>query len=482
MNKPAFAAIKTHSLTKPVLIFVSSRRQTRLTAMDLINYCASDDNPRQFMKMGETELEGVLDQVRDPHLKHTISFGIGMHHAGLTDSDRALCEELFAREKIQILISTATLAWGVNLPAHLVVIKGTEFFDPKTKRYVDYPITDVLQMMGRAGRPQYDTSAVAVIMVEESKKSFYKKFLYEPFPVESSLKEFLHDHINAEITSGTISSKQDAVDYLTWTYFFRRLLKNPSFYQLEDTTVESLNEYLSDLIDHTLRDLELAQCIKVEDDAIETLTLGRIASYYYLHYTTVQLFHNDMHEQSTIQELLTTLCNTREYEDLPVRHNEDKLNAELAEHVPWAVDTRFVESPHVKTHLLLQTHFANGAIELPISDYETDLKSVLDQAVRILQAMVDVTADRGWLFTTLRIVHLMQMILQGLWYPNLNVDARYGDSSTLYQLPHLTPEIVDALYASGVESIAEFAVMPAPRVRQALRGQLNRREVEEVRA
>ena len=57
---------------------------------------------------------------------------------------------------LKVLIATATLAWGVNFPAHLVVIKGTEFYDGKTRRYVDMPITDVLQMMGRAGRPQYD--------------------------------------------------------------------------------------------------------------------------------------------------------------------------------------------------------------------------------------------------------------------------------------------------------------------------------------
>ena len=43
------------------------------------------------------------------------------------------------------------------------------------------------QMMGRAGRPQYDRHGYAVIMVHEPKKQFYKRFLYEPFPVESSL-------------------------------------------------------------------------------------------------------------------------------------------------------------------------------------------------------------------------------------------------------------------------------------------------------
>lgn len=50
------------------------------------------------------------------------------------------------------------------------------------------------------------------------------QFLYEPFPVESSLKDQLHDHINAEIVSGTICHKEDAVHYLTWTYLFRRLV------------------------------------------------------------------------------------------------------------------------------------------------------------------------------------------------------------------------------------------------------------------
>jgi len=44
---------------------------------------------------------------------------------------------------------------------------------------------DVLQMMGRAGRPQFDDNGKAVILVHDIKKHFYKKFLYEPFPVES---------------------------------------------------------------------------------------------------------------------------------------------------------------------------------------------------------------------------------------------------------------------------------------------------------
>ncbi|KAL6574724.1 activating signal cointegrator 1 complex subunit [Orobanche minor] len=107
----------------------------------------------------------------------------------------------------RVFVCASTLAWGVNFPAHLVIIKN--FFDTKSKRYVDFPITDILQMMGRAGWPQFDQHGKAIILVHEQKKSSYKKFLYEPFPVESSLREQLHDHISAEIVSKTICQKSD---------------------------------------------------------------------------------------------------------------------------------------------------------------------------------------------------------------------------------------------------------------------------------
>lgn len=153
----------------------------------------------------------------------------------------------------------------MNFPAHLVVIKGTEYYDGKLKRYVDMPITDVLQMMGRAGRPQFDDSGVAVVLVHDIKKNFYKKFLYEPFPVESSLLEVLPDHINAEIVAGTIKNKQEFLDYLTWTYFFRRLMKNPRYYELEILEPEEVNRYLSGLVEKTLNVLIDSYCIDYDE-------------------------------------------------------------------------------------------------------------------------------------------------------------------------------------------------------------------------
>jgi len=69
-------------------------------------------------------------------LQHTLRFGIGLHHAGLTEADRIIVEKLFVEERVQVLVATSTLAWGVNLPAHLVIIKGTEYYDGDAKTYV----------------------------------------------------------------------------------------------------------------------------------------------------------------------------------------------------------------------------------------------------------------------------------------------------------------------------------------------------------
>jgi activating signal cointegrator complex subunit 3 len=416
MNKPAFGSILEHSPSKPVLIFVSSRRQTRLTALDLISYCAAEDDPRMFLHLDDAEMAVAADSIVDGALRDTLSFGIGIHHAGLETSDRETVERLFTQGFIQVLVCTSTLAWGVNFPAHMVIVKGTEFFDAKTKRYVDYPVTDILQMMGRAGRPQFDTSAVACIFAHEPKKNYLKKFLHEPFPVESSLHLQLQNHFNAEISSASVLSLDDCIEYLSWTYFFRRLIMNPSYYNLNDNTEQGIKEYLVEICSRILKDLAASKCITLTEQLeVAPTYLGIIASVYYIDYKTVGGFDDFVMSAaggSDLKSVLLTISNAVEFSELPVRHNEDGLNATLSAALPWTKEVRDFESPHIKTFLLLQAHFF--AVTLPISDYVNDTKSVLDQIPRVVSALLDIAIEHKRAELIENIFILSQMIIQVL--------------------------------------------------------------------
>ncbi|APA07357.1 hypothetical protein sscle_02g021270 [Sclerotinia sclerotiorum 1980 UF-70] len=427
MNRPTFLAIKTHSPDKPVIVFVASRRQTRLTAKDLINFCGMEDNPRRFVKMSEDDLQLNLARVKDDALKEALSFGIGLHHAGLIESDRSLAEELFANNKIQILVATSTLAWGVNLPAHLVVVKGTQFFDAKIEGYKDMDLTDVLQMLGRAGRPQFDTSGIARIFTQDSKKAFYKHFLHTGFPVESSLHNVLDNHLGAEVSAETITTKQDALDYLTWTFFFRRLHKNPSYYGLEISAEEHntiaaqqmANDYMISMVDKSLEELAESKCLEIYPNGnIDSTPLGKIMSYYYLSHKTIRHLVTHAKPNASFRDVLSWMSSATEYDELPVRHNEDLINIELSKNLPLPADAAHFNGlpmwdPHVKAFLLLQAHMSR--IDLPISDYVGDQTSVLDQAIRIIQASIDVLTELGYLSSVMQMITLLQCIKSARW-------------------------------------------------------------------
>lgn len=94
----------------------------------------------------------------------------------------------------------------------MVVIMGVQYYEGKEHRYVDYPVTDVLQMMGKACRPSEDDRSRCVLMCQQTRKDFYKKFLSEGLPIESHLPtHMLHDYFLAEIAVKTIENKQDAM-------------------------------------------------------------------------------------------------------------------------------------------------------------------------------------------------------------------------------------------------------------------------------
>uniref|UniRef100_A0A8C1M7N9 Activating signal cointegrator 1 complex subunit 3 n=1 Tax=Cyprinus carpio TaxID=7962 RepID=A0A8C1M7N9_CYPCA len=418
MAKPVYHAIMKHSPSKPVLVFVPSRRQTRLTAIDILTFCAADVK----------DLAPFMENLSDVTLKETLSNGVGYLHEGLSPTERRIVEHLFTSGAIQVMVASRSLCWGTNISAHLVIVMDTQYYNGKIHAYVDYPIYDVLQMVGKANRPLQDDEGRCVIMCQGSKKDFFKKFLYEPLPVESHLDHCLHDHFNAEIVTKTVENKQDAVDYMTWTFLYRRMTQNPNYYNLQGMSHRHLSDHLSELVENTLQDLEQSKCISIEDEMdVAPLNLGMIAAYYYINYTTIELFSMSLNAKTKVRGLIEIISNAAEYKNIPIRHHEDTLLRQLAQKVPHKLNNPKFNDPHVKTNLLLQAHLSRMQLS---AELQSDTEEILSKAVRLIQACVDVLSSNGWLSPALAAMELAQMVTQAMW----------SKDSYLKQLPHFTSE------------------------------------------
>ncbi|RMX47508.1 hypothetical protein pdam_00002126 [Pocillopora damicornis] len=396
MTKPTYQAIVKHSPKKPVIVFVPSRRQTKLTALDLLTFSGAENDAERFLHCTEEDLQPFVKRLNDKTLKETVSYGVAYLHEGLSEGETKIVEQLFNSGAIQVVVVSRNLAWAIDMSAHLVIIMDTQFYEGKIHTYVDYPVTDVLQMIGRANRPLLDDSGKAVILCQASKKEYFKKFLYEPLPIESHLDHCLHDHFNAEVVTKTVENKQDAVDYLTWTFLYRRMTQNPNYYNLQGVTHRHLSDHMSDMVENTLNDLEQSKCLSIEDEMdVSPLNLGMIAAYYYINYTTIELFSVSLNAKTKLRGLIEIISSAYEYERLPIRHHED---------------------------------------------------TTLKQAMRLVQACVDVLSSNGWLSPALAAMELAQMVTQAMW----------SKDSYLKQIPHFSSEIIKRCVDKGVESVFDI--------------------------
>lgn len=109
---------------KQVMVFVHARNATTRTAMVLREMAQQKGHTQVFSCEKSLEYANamkLMSKSRNHQLVELFQSGFGFHHAGMLRSDRSLVEKLFGDGVIKVLVCTATLAWGVNLPGELPV-------------------------------------------------------------------------------------------------------------------------------------------------------------------------------------------------------------------------------------------------------------------------------------------------------------------------------------------------------------------------
>ncbi|CAH7681775.1 hypothetical protein PPACK8108_LOCUS14425 [Phakopsora pachyrhizi] len=331
LNFKLIDMIISHSSGKPTLIFCGTRKSALQAAETLSK--AYKKTIDQGNKPPWNSVPG-MGKYADKNLEDLSQKGIGIHHAGLEQLDRKQVEESFLNGRIKVLCTTSTLSVGVNLPARCVIIRGTRSFKGANAKsadgFEDYSELDLAQMMGRAGRPQFDTEGVAVIMTSQADKVRIEKIN-------------LTEHLNSEVNMGTITSQKSAVEWINNSFLAVRIKKNPKHYSIGDTLLQS-DRQLEEFVKNSLKLLITDNLIEEEEQDIKATELGQIMSKFCLRHKT---FLNivGLKADASVRNILEALSQADEYSTLRFRAGEAAVYKKLNENPQM----RFSHSGRINT-------------------------------------------------------------------------------------------------------------------------------------
>jgi pre-mRNA-splicing helicase BRR2 len=426
MNRVTYEKVLENAGRSQVLVFVHSRRETVKTARMLRQMAMEEETLSRFLEEDSASreiLQTEVDAVKTEDLKDLLPYGFAVHHAGLPRTDRRLIEDLFADKHIQVLVSTSTLAWGVNLPAHTVIIKGTQVYSPEVGKWTELSFLDVMQMMGRAGRPQYDSSGHGIIITNHTELQFYLSLNNQQLPIESQLISMLPDILNAEITLTTILSRHDVVQWLGYTYFFVRLLRNPTLYgfpaDVRDDKDPLLEQLRTDIAHSALTLLDKHQLIRYDKrlGTVQPTPLGRVASQYYIRYPSVSIYNEHLKVYFSDVELLRLFSLSSEFKNIPVRQEEKIELSKFIERVPIPVkggtSANLIEETSTKVNVLLQAYISH--LKLEGFALSADMSYIQQSSGRIFRAFFEICLKRGWAALANRTLLFYKMVTRRMW-------------------------------------------------------------------
>lgn len=390
--------LQMHSKNRPVLIFCPTRASTASTAKYVVQHC---------LNLAPNSCNRAQERFTDEVLYECFYQGVAFHHAGLSIEDRTKVEQGFLEGKIKILCSTSTLAVGVNLPAYLVIIKGTRIWNSSAAQ--EYPQLDILQMIGRAGRPRFETEGCAIIMTDAKMKQTYEKMVHGTEKLESSLHLELTEHLSAEISLGTITSTESAVNWIRNTFFYVRFSKNPDTYGGIARFMKRLGVQDSQLVqfcENILQNLLHNKIVQNQENVLVCTPYGHAMARHYVLFDSTKNFINAPKSQS-VQDILRLLSVSKEFTDIRVRHNEKRLYKEInlspLMKFPFLTEkkqSQIIDATFQKVSLLIQ--YELGGLEFPSYQGSSKLHQALVQdkalvfrnSFRILKCMVDTFIEK----------------------------------------------------------------------------------------
>ncbi len=213
-GKQALAFISTRRGTEAAAERASSVVRERLTAQETMHLAVLSERVRKVLEHPTRQCE---------RLALCLKGGTAFHHAGLTNKQRSLVEKAFRDGLVKSIFATPTLAAGMNLPAWMVIVRDLKRF---THMGMDFlPTLEIQQMLGRAGRPKYDTEGLGILIAKSSREAEHAWEEYingETERIQSKLgvEPVLRMHVLSLIASELVSDMAGLMEFFSGTFLY----------------------------------------------------------------------------------------------------------------------------------------------------------------------------------------------------------------------------------------------------------------------
>ena len=171
-NPVAAVLDDAHAQGGQVLVFVNTRRSAVAEAKRLGKRMSKrlrkeDPSRSRILDDLANGLEKKAEGATAMALAECVRGGVAFHHAGLTSKQRSIIEDAFRTGDLVAIVATPTLAAGVNLPARRVLVRDVKRWQDGGSAHLS--VMEVRQMLGRAGRPGFDSLGEGWILAKVGK-------------------------------------------------------------------------------------------------------------------------------------------------------------------------------------------------------------------------------------------------------------------------------------------------------------------------
>jgi len=331
-------AENTLNLGKQALYFVATRRYAEALAEKLAplvqRYLTQEE--RELLQNLASEVLNVLEPPtrQCERLAKCIRNGVAFHHAGLLAKQRKVVEDSFRSGVIKLIVATPTLAAGVNLPAFRVIIRDLRRYYP-LRGSVYLPVLEVMQMLGRAGRPKYDKWGEGILIARSKAelRELVEHYLHgevEEIYSRLGMEPVLRTHVLALIASGLARNETELEEFFSKTFYAKQY--------------GDLDELLSQ-VEKVLSSLIAWKFVEVKEKKYEATRLGRRVVELYLDPLSAHVIIDVLAQRETVTPLGLLHLLTKCAEMFPLLHVSQRDWYELDEQAATRADELIFAPP-----------------------------------------------------------------------------------------------------------------------------------------